>query len=306
MIALIGKEKSPLMEVHSKLESTGFKFDTFLKNNDWFPFRITYPLLILVISDVEDPLLRSVLENCSHNAYIAIASLNLDLVDMVKLLKHPNIHHVTSGENMADDLLSIANKVVIGDLFGVEKYLESDAIVTRKRLTTFQGRGDAIDEVLSYAEESSVRRKVRISIGQACEELLMNALYDAPVDEDGNQIFAHVEPHARVNMESPKPVTVRYALQGNEFLISVRDRYGMLKKEVVLAFIEKCLFSDNQIDRKTYGAGLGIYLIVNACNRFIVNIADGMTTEVICSFDLKKRSPLRLISIFQHVEHTEE
>ena len=50
----------------------------------------------------------------------------------------------------------------------------------------FEGRGRAIQTVLDYAEASKMRRQVRSAIGQVCEELLMNALYDAPRNADGS------------------------------------------------------------------------------------------------------------------------
>ena len=48
------------------------------------------------------------------------------------------------------------------------------------------------------------------------------------------------------------------------FAVAVRDRFGRLAKNTILAYIEKCIHSPNQIDRKTYGAGLGLYLVANA------------------------------------------
>src|SRR5262252_7619978 len=61
------------------------------------------------------------------------------------------------------------------------------------RLRDFEGRGKAIQTVLDFAEESKMRRQVRSAIGQVCEELLMNALYDAPVDANGQPMFADVD-----------------------------------------------------------------------------------------------------------------
>ena len=77
-------------------------------------------------------------------------------------------------------------KFVTGDLFGIEKYLPKGTAVHLTRLREYKGRTAAIDEVLAYAEKVGVRRQVRSAIGQVCEELLMNALYDAPVDEHGH------------------------------------------------------------------------------------------------------------------------
>ena len=83
------------------------------------------------------------------------------------------------------------------------------------------------------------------------------------------------------------------------FAVSVRDRFGRLDKSTILRYIDKCLHSSAQIDRKTYGAGLGLYLVMNAASHVVVNIAPGMATEVVCSFDRKGvRTGLRGFSIF--------
>ena len=56
----------------------------------------------------------------------------------------------------------------------------------------------------------------------------------------------------------------------------------------------------NQIDRKTYGAGLGLYLVANAAASYVVNVAYGIATEVVCTFDRGAKSPLRLVGMFVH------
>ena len=94
-------------------------------------------------------------------------------------------------------------------------------------------------------------------------------------------------------------MSIRYAATETGFAVSVRDRFGRLDKATVLRYIDKCLHSPDQIDRKVYGAGLGIYLIANAATRFVLNVAPGMATEVICSFDRKgARGTLRSVSMF--------
>jgi hypothetical protein len=187
-----------------------------------------------------------------------------------------------------------------GDIFGIERYLPEGTPVHYFRLNNFEGRSQAIDTVLEFAEESDIRKRLRQGIGQVCEELLMNALYDAPVDETGQQVFAEVDPHDRVESCSPRPVSIRYAATETQFAIAVRDRYGRLAKNTIIAYINKCLNSPNQIDRKAYGAGLGLYLVANAAASYIVNVAYDIATEVICTFDRKSKLPLRLVGVFTH------
>ena len=105
-------------------------------------------------------------------------------------------------------------------------------------------------------------------------------------------MFAEVDLKARLDKLSPRPVSIRYAATENGFALSVRDRFGRLDKTTMLRYIDKCLHSPQQIDRKIYGAGLGIYLIANAATQFVVNVAPGMATEVVCTFDRKTRTRL--------------
>ncbi len=130
----------------------------------------------------------------------------------------------------------------------------------------------------------------------------MNALYDAPVDDEGRLLFGDVDPKERLEQLSPRPVSIRYAPIGpgaeTGFAISVRDRFGRLDKATILRYLDKCLRSGNQIDRKVYGAGLGLYLVANAATQYIVNVAPGMATEVVCTFDRRGvRTGLKVLSV---------
>jgi len=86
----------------------------------------------------------------------------------------------------------------------------------------------------------------------------------------------------------------------------VRDRFGRLAKNTILAYVNKCLTQPSQIDRKTYGAGLGLYLVANAAASYIVNVAFGIATEVVCTFDRATKAPLRLVGVFVHPGQAEK
>ncbi len=223
-----------------------------------------------------------------------------NLASVTRLLNDPRCNHVLTADETGFNTVTVTvKKFVTGDLFGIEKYLPQDTAVHLTRLREYKGRTAAIDEVLAYAEKVGVRRQVRTAIGSVCEELLMNALYDAPVDQHGNALFAEVELKERLDKLSPRPVSIRYAATESGFAVAVRDRFGRLDKATVLRYIDKCLHSPQQIDRKVYGAGLGIYLIVNAATQFVLNVAPGMATEVVCTFDRKSaRAGLRALSVF--------
>jgi hypothetical protein len=235
-----------------------------------------------------------------ERAHVAIVTPQAKLGDLTRYLKDDRVNHVVVGDELEDGVFVTAQKLLTGDIFGIEKYLPANTPVHYARLRDFEGRGKAIDTVLGFAEESKMRRQVRTAIGAVCEELLMNALYDAPVDEQGKQVFAEVDPKDRRDTRSPRPVSIRYAATESTFAVAVRDRFGRLAKNTILSYIEKCISSPNQIDRKTYGAGLGLYLVANAAATYVVNVAYGIATEVVCTFDRGAKTPLRLVGVFVH------
>jgi len=235
-----------------------------------------------------------------ERAHVTVVTPHAALADLTSYLRDDRINHVVVGDELEQGVFVTAQKLLTGDIFGIEKYLPAGTPVHYARLRDFAGRGRAIDTVLLYAEDARMRRQVRTAIGSVCEELLMNALYDAPVDAAGRPMFADIDPHDRKDSRSPRPVSIRYAATEHSFAVAVRDRFGRLAKNTVLSYIEKCIQSPTQIDRKTYGAGLGLYLVANAAATYVVNVAYGIATEVVCTFDRGAKSPLRLVGMFVH------
>ena len=262
---------------------------------------IFYSILDGNYQEVEQQLARM-----RQKAHVAVVVPQARLTDLTRLLSDQRINHVIVGEELDRGVFVTAQKLLTGDIFGIEKYLPEGTQVHYLRLNDFEGRSRAIDTILEFAESMRIRRQIRSAIGSVCEELLMNALYDAPVDELGNQVFAEVDPHDRTKTRSPKPVSIRYAATDSQFAVAVRDRFGRLAKNTILSYINKCLTSPSQIDRKTYGAGLGLYLVANAAASYVVNVAYGIATEVVCTFDRASKAPLRLVGVFIHPGQAEK
>ena len=262
--------------------------------------KVAHRYVFIDIGDCDHSDLEIILQRTSERTHIAIIADNAPLQEFTHLLGDSRINHIIRREELERGVFVTAQKLLSGDIFGIERYLPEGTPVHYFRLNDFKGRGQAIDTVLEFAKEAKIRSRLCAGIGQVCEELLMNALYDAPVDESGQQVFAEVDPHDRVDSCSPRPVSIRYAATETQFAIAVRDRYGRLAKNTIIAYITKCLTSPTQIDRKTYGAGLGLYLVANAAASYVVNVAYDIATEVICTFDRKTKLPLRLVGVFIH------
>lgn len=184
------------------------------------------------------------------------------------------------------ELSAMATRVLAGDIFGLEKVVPWGTRVYSMLVGDYQEKSLCIAQITEFAELMGVRRKYREAIEQCVDEMLMNALYDAPVDDQGKQIFAEIPTKSRIQLRMEQKVVVQYACDGHSFTVSVRDSFGTLDRATVMRYLWKCLHSEQQIDRKTGGAGLGLYLIANSSSRFLFNVLPGVATECVCSFDL--------------------
>ncbi|MFT3692224.1 MAG: PEGA domain-containing protein [Kofleriaceae bacterium] len=185
------------------------------------------------------------------------------------------------------ELSAMATRVISGDIFGLEKMIQWGTQIHNQLVGDYQEKSLVISQVSEFAELMGVRRKYRESIEQCIDEMLMNALYDAPVDENGQPLFSDIPTKTRISLRVEQKVVVQYACDGRRFAVSVRDAFGTLERATVLRYLHKCLHSEQQIDRKVGGAGLGLYLMVNSATAVFFNVLPGVATEVCCIFDLE-------------------
>jgi PEGA domain len=197
-------------------------------------------------------------------------------------------------------LAATATRLLHGDLFGLEKIVPWGVKVYSLLVGDYQEKSVAIAAVSDFAASIGVRRKYRESIEQCLDEMLMNALYDAPVDAGGKQMFADVPTKTRISLRMEQKATVEYACDGNIFALAVRDSFGTLRGETVLKYLDRCLHSEQQMERKTGGAGLGLYIISNAATQFLLAIHPRVATEATCTFDLTApKVQLKSFGLFQ-------
>ncbi len=285
VLLVCGEEADIGKQVESLFENLSVSVD--LKRMDWEHCENSdckHHLAVLVASPAELGRVDAFLEKpvAIRRKVIVLLPPESKLVDMVRLLSRPDVDQVLRRQyDWMHDLRVVLHVLITGEIFGMEKYLPNNEEVSYIRFHDYKGRQEVLDKVRDVAQKAGLRRIRRDHAVQAAEELVMNALYNAPRHEDGSMMFGSIDPHKRVVMDSPKPVSLRYAIVPDGLFMSVRDRFGALTKSTVLQYIHKCLTSEQQIDRKTIGAGLGIYLTVSRVQTYIVNVAPEVATEVI-------------------------
>ena len=200
---------------------------------------------------------------------------------------HELVDHVVGSIDerwLINELRVTLQKIITRDIFGISFYLRPKTHVITHLVRQAQDRQRFHTEVSSYLD----RKKAPPTVVRHCyaitEELLMNALFDAPAAAGKNFDKDHpIPPELAPQIE--------YGFDGQIVAVSARDPYGSFPKEVFFNYLRKALYngdSEQILDEKTEGAGIGLFKILSYCHGVICNQSKGVETEVIALIDCEK------------------
>ena len=198
------------------------------------------------------------------------------------------VDHVIANSGPADwvvgELRSTIQKLCTTDIFGLDKYLLPGTNLHSRTVKDSMCRNMLNNEVAEFAEFHKLGSHIAKLAYGISEELLMNAIYDAPVDAYGKSIYAGVHRSNKVSLKPSEYAQLTYGCDGQTLAISVCDPFGSLKKEKFHNYIKKVVRRHegiNIIDHKKGGAGLGLFKILYSCHALICNSMPNQKTEVI-------------------------
>ncbi len=189
---------------------------------------------------------------------------------------------------MMQELTVTAGKLLGDSIFGLEKYLSWGTKIHEILVTSSVQRLEVLDKIGEFAPSTGLRRSMCQNLETLTDELLMNAVWDAPVDETGHHKYATLSRRKAVQLLPHECPILRFGADKRLVGISVTDPFGGLEREQAYKYLIKCFSrAENQIDSKRGGAGLGLYTAFLSVSSFIINVAPGFRTEVIGLLDNK-------------------
>jgi anti-sigma regulatory factor (Ser/Thr protein kinase) len=218
------------------------------------------------------------------------SSSDSDLATMFGLGALTNVHGWNPGFSSDDDLLVTVQKIRRSDLFGLEKYFPWSAVRKEMLLYRASERHAVIDGAGSFATKHGVQPSLADAFRLATDELVTNAIFNAPVDVDGRSLYGHLPRREEVVLPPNKPIEVVFCTHGRRVGISVKDPFGSLRLATVTSYIAKCLRAqEDQVDSKAGGAGLGLFYVFQSVSQFVINLSPGTATEMIGILDTSGR-----------------
>jgi hypothetical protein len=167
----------------------------------------------------------------------------------------------------------------------VEKYFGWGVHTETLLVQNYDEKSAAIERLKTVAQVAGYRGPVRERILGVADELLMNALYHAPVDTRGKPLYKDMPRGEVSRVPLAAPVTVQYASDGKSFAVGVRDRFGSVSRDVLTNYLTRAAAGQAEIEQKTSGAGLGLATVLRSSSRLVFNLTPGASLEVIALFE---------------------
>lgn len=185
-------------------------------------------------------------------------------------------------------ILTTLTKILNNDVFGLEKYLTWGVEIHSLKVTASSERENLRNQMLGYFQSLGIRKTILERCNTVAEEMLMNAIYDAPTDSHGKSIFNHLSRRTEVVLDTHLQSKLYFACDGIFLAVSVVDPFGALTKKIILDYLESCYTGQaGTLNAGKGGAGRGLHQITENADLTIFNIKQNSKTEVICLFHVE-------------------
>jgi hypothetical protein len=154
----------------------------------------------------------------------------------------------------------------------------------QERVATTADRDAVVHRIEDCVAVLGVPKRVSEMLHELAHELLMNAMFDAPADDEGKPKYA-MNRKAALELTQDEQPTLRFGTDGSRVAVQVSDPFGRLERRHVYDGLARGL-EDGEMDRSHGGAGLGMAVCHNASSALFFDVVRGVKTVVTAIFDL--------------------
>ncbi len=166
----------------------------------------------------------------------------------------------------------------------ISAYLDFGFSGFQDKVPTTAGRDAAVAHVQNFIAGLQVPKRIGEMFGELAHEMLMNAMYDAPVGPDGAPKYAQDRKAVLSLLDAEQP-TIRLATDGTKLALQVIDPFGRLLRKHVFDGLARGL-AQGEMDQSHGGAGLGMMVCHNSSAAMFFDVVRGRQTEVTAVFEL--------------------
>ena len=169
--------------------------------------------------------------------------------------------------------------------FGTEKLFSENAKIQTVQFESTSQKQQGVEAVKNFLIQAKFKTRMATVIANAVDELIMNAMFDAPVDELGKQVYQSTPRDKVFSLKDRSAVEMKVVYDGGYVGITAIDRWGSLDKERLLNHISRRYREEEyKVKTTSAGAGIGLATIFRSGGSFLFASESGARTEVTTFF----------------------
>jgi len=169
--------------------------------------------------------------------------------------------------------------------FGTHKVVKEGTKIQTIRLAQTSQKQEAVEAVRAFLVALKFQSRMATVISNAVDELLMNAMFDAPVDELGRHTHEMTSRGAQLALDGRGAVELNVAYDGQYVTLTAIDLFGSLDKSRLLTAISKIYTQQEyRVRAAVAGAGIGLASVFHSGGSFLFSSEKGSRTEVTVFF----------------------
>lgn len=172
-----------------------------------------------------------------------------------------------------------------GRAFGTDKVVRPGTKIQTIRLERAGQKQEAVEAVRAYLMALKFQSRMATVIANAVDEVLMNAIFDAPVDETGRRIFDQTSRATGFMLDGQRAVELHVAYDGEYVVLTATDLFGSLDRGRLLSSLSKIYTqTEYRVRSSVAGAGIGLASVFHSGGSFLFSSEKGTRTEVTVFF----------------------
>jgi len=169
--------------------------------------------------------------------------------------------------------------------FGLHQLLKPGSKIQVVKFQESTQKQQAVEAVKNYLIAAKFQPRMASVVANAVDELLMNAIFDAPIDELGRPLLASTSRKTYIKLEGKHTTEMHVGFDGEYIAVSAIDLFGSLDKAKLLNHISKIYRAEEyKLKTSVAGAGLGLATVFRSGGSFFFVSENRSKTEVTVFF----------------------
>ena len=170
-------------------------------------------------------------------------------------------------------------------IFGLEQLLPSQARIQKVRFNRTSQKQEGVEAVKNFLIAAKFKTRMATVIANAVDEIIMNSMFDAPVDAMGKQLYLTTPRSTEIELKDKSLVEMHVGFDREYVAIMAIDLFGSLDKSKLFSHISKRYIEEEyKVKTSVAGAGIGLATIFRSGGSFLFASENSQRTEVTVFF----------------------